>query len=125
MKAIDFTDYPNESHKNQFIVYHKGVVYFQSYDTLMATLTQSFEGSSGKTLEMNSHYWSATTGKHMKSFLEETNMLNTVLDLIHKYKLFNNIKDFMERANIVKVLKGIITVDYTNEKGETVVYTCL
>lgn len=113
------------NHKNQFIVYHNDAVYFTSYNTLMATLTQSFEGGYGKTLEMNSHYWSATTGKHMKAFLDEAHMLNTVLDLIHKYKLFRNLKDFMERANIVKVLKGIITVDYTNKKGETVVYTCL
>lgn len=112
-------------HKNQFIVYHNDEVYFQSYETLMATLTQSFEGSYGETLEMNSHYWSATTGKHMKAFLDETNMLDTVLSLIHKYKLFRSLKDFMEKANSVKVLKGIITVDYTNDKDETVVYTCL
>lgn len=112
-------------HKNQFIIYHDDAVYFQSYDTLMATLTQSFEGSYGKTLEMNSHYWSATTGKHMRAFLEEIRMLDTVLDLIHKYKIFRTFKDFMERANIVKVHKGIITVEYMNEKGEAVTYTCL
>ena len=91
----------------------------------MATFTQSFEGGYGKTLEINSHYWSATTGRHMKAFLDETRMLKTVSELIHKYKLFRNFKDFMERANIVKKLNGIITVDYTNEKGEFVVYTCL
>lgn len=112
-------------HKNQYIVYHDDAIYFQSYDTLMATLTQSFEGGYGETLEMNSHYWSVTTGRHMKAFLDETRMLKTVSELIHKYKLFRNFKDFMERANIVKKLNGIITVDYTNEKGEFVVYTCL
>lgn len=112
-------------HKNQFITYHADAVYFQSYDTLIATLTQSFEGSYGETLEMNSHYWSITTGKHMKAFLEKTHMLDTVLDLIYRYKLFRNLKDFMERANIVKVLKDTITVNYNNEKGETVVYTCV
>ena len=37
-------------------------------------------------------------------------------DLIFKYKIFKNLKDFMERANIVKVHKAIITVDYTNDK---------
>ena len=120
MKVFNLLD-----HKNQYIAYHDDAIYFQSYDTLMATLTQSFEGSYGETLEMNSHYWSATTGKHMKAFLEKTHMLDTVLDLIYKYKLFRNLKDFMERANIVKKLNGIITVDYTNEKGEFVVYTCL
>lgn len=120
MKVFNLLD-----HKNQFIVYHSDAVYFQSYDTLMATLTQSFEDGYGETLEMNSHYWSATTGKHMKAFLEKTHMLDNVLDLIFKYKLFRNLKDFMERANIVKVHKDIITVDYTNEKGEIVVYTCL
>lgn len=113
------------NHKNQFIVYHNDAVYFQSYDTLMSTFTQSFEGGYGRTIEMNSHYWTPTTGRHMKAFLEETHMLKTILNLIFKYKLFKNLKDFMERANIVKVHKEIITVDYTNEKGETVVYTFL
>ena len=74
---------------------------------------------------MLNNYQSATTGKHMKAFLEKTHMLDTVLDLIYKYKLFRNLKDFMERANIVKVLNGIITVDYNDEKGESVTYTCL
>lgn len=110
-------------HKNQFIVYHADAIYFQSYDTLMATLTQSFEDGYGETLEMNSHYWSVTTGKHMKAFLEETHMLDPVLDLIFKYKLFRNLKDFMERANIVKVHKGIIDVSYTNTKGNLATYT--
>ena len=112
-------------HRNQFIIYHNDEVFFQSYNTLMATLTQSFEGGYGETLEINSHYWSATTGRHMKAFLDETHMLDTVLDLIYKYKIFRNIKDFIERANLVKVHKDIITIDYTNEKGESVTYTCL
>ena len=109
-------------HKNQFIINDWDVYYFQSYDTLICKVVQ---GDLGDNLTMLTNYWSATTGRHMKAFLEETHMLDIVLDLIFKYKLFRNLKDFMERANIVKVHKGTITVDYTNEKGETVVYTCL
>lgn len=109
-------------HKNQFVITDWDASYFQSYDTLMCKVVA---GDLGDTLTMMDNYWSATTGKHMKAFLEKTHMLDTVLDLIYKYKLFRNLKDFMERANIVKVLNGIITVDYNDEKGETVVYTCL
>ena len=109
-------------HKNQFIIDDCDAYYFQSYDTTMCKVLQ---WDLGVNLTMLSNYWSATTGKHMKWFLEETNMLHIVLDLIHKYKIFRNLKDFMERANIVKVFNNIITVEYTNEKGETVVYTCL
>lgn len=112
-------------HKNQFSIYHNDAVYFQSYDTLMATLTQSSEGSYCETLEINSHYWSATTGKHMRAFLEETHMLDTVLDLIFKYKIFRNFKSFMERAHKVKVLNNIITVEYTDTKGELVKHICV
>lgn len=108
-------------HKNQFIINDWDAYYYQSYDTLICKVVQ---GDLGDNLKMLNNYWSATTGKHMKAFLEKTHMLDTVLDLIYKYKLFKNLKDFMERANIVKVLNGIITVDYNNEKGETVVYTC-
>lgn len=109
-------------HKNQFIINDCDAYYYQSYDTLICKVVQ---GDLGDNLKMLNNYWSATTGKHMRAFLEETRMLDTVLDLILKYKLFRNFKDFMERANIVKVHKDIITVDYTNEKGEFVVYTCL
>lgn len=109
-------------HKNQFIINDWCAYYFQSYDTMLCKVIQ---GDLGDNLIMLNNYWSVTTGKHMRAFLEETRMLDTVLDLILKYKLFRNFKDFMERANIVKVHKDIITVDYTNEKGEFVVYTCL
>lgn len=111
-------------HKNQFITYHADEVYFQSYDTLMATLTQSFEGSYGETLEMNSHYWSATTGRHMKAFLEKTHMLDIVLDLIYKHKIFKNLKEFMEKAQKVKLFMGDITVEYKNNRGEVVTFKC-
>ena len=117
MKASNLLD-----HKNQFIINDWDAYYFQSYDTMICKVVQ---GDLGDNLKMLSNYWSATTGKHMRAFLDETRMLDTVLDLILKYKLFRNFKDFMERANIVKKLNGIITVDYTNEKGEFVVYTCL
>lgn len=109
-------------HKNQFMINDCDDYYFQSYDTMICKVVH---WDFGANLTMINNYWSATTGKHMKAFLEEIRMLDTVLDLIFKYKLFRNLKDFMERANIVKVHKDIITVDYTNEKGEAVTYTCL
>lgn len=109
-------------HKNQFVITDWDASYFQSYDTLICKVVA---GDLGDNLTMLENYWSATTGRHMKAFLEYTCMWYIVADLIYKHKIFKNLKDFMERANIVKVLNGIITVDYTNEKGEIVVYTCL
>lgn len=107
------------NHKNQYMVYHGDVIYFQSYDTLMATLRQSFNGGYSETLEINSRYWSATTGRHMKAFLEETRMLDTVLCLIHEHRVFKNIKDFMQRASTVNLFGKDIEVEYKNNKGET------
>lgn len=111
-------------HKNQFIVYHYDTTYFQSYDTLMATLKRLFKGGYVKKLEINSHYWSATTAKYMKAFLEETHTLDTVLKLIHKYKLFRNFKDFMERAETVELFMMELTVNYKNNRGEVITFTC-
>lgn len=107
------------NHKNQYMVYHGDSIYFQSYDTLMATLRQSFNGGYSETLEINSRYWSATTGRHMKAFLEETRMLDTVLCLIHEHRVFKNLKDFMQRASTVNLFGKDIEVEYKNNKGET------
>ena len=110
-------------HKNQFIVEDdKGNIGFQSYDTYMAVVRNSGDA---RELEMKSHYWSVTTGKHMRAFLYETHMLDAVHDLIYKYKHFRTYKDFMQRANIVKVLNGIITVEYTDTKGKLITYICV
>ena len=68
--------------------------------------------------------WSATTGKHMRAFLEEVFMWDIVLDLIHKHKLFRNLKDFMERVSTVKLFMGDITVEYKNLRGDTETFTC-
>lgn len=108
-------------HKNQFMITNYDASYFQSYDTLMCKVVA---GDLGDTLTMLDNYWSATTGKHMKEFLEETYMLDIVLDLIYKHKIFKNLKDFMERANKVKLFMGDVTVEYKNTKGESVEFTC-
>ena len=114
-------------HRNQFIVEDdNGNISFHSYNTYMAVVRNSLEDGYGKELEMKANYWSATTGKHMRVFLEETHMLNSVYDLIYKYKHFKTYKDFMERAHTVKVTNsGIITVEYKDNKGELVTYICV
>lgn len=108
-------------HKNQYLVWHNDTAYFQSYDTVMCKVEQT---DSGNTLTMISNYWSATTGKHMRAFLEEVCMWDIVLDLIHKHKIFKNLKDFMERAESVKLFMGDVTVTYKTPKGDTKSYTC-
>lgn len=55
-------------HKNQFIINDWDAYYFQSYDTMMCKVVQ---GDLGDNFKMIENYWSATTGKHMKAFLEE------------------------------------------------------
>ena len=112
------------NHKNQYMVYHDDAIYFQSYDTLMATLRQSFKGGYSETLEINSRYWSNTTGRHMKAFLEETHMLDTVLCLIHEHRVFKNLKDFMQRSSTVNLFGKDIEVEYKNNKGETETFSC-
>lgn len=110
-------------HKNQFIVWDdNGNISFHSYNTYMAVV-HSLED--GKELEIKTNYWSATTAKHMRVFLEETNMLAAVYDLIDKYKHFRTYKDFMERAHKVKVLNGVITVEFKDTNGELVTYICV
>lgn len=108
-------------HKNQFMITDYDACYFQSYDTLVCKVIQ---GDLGDVLTMMDNYWSATTGKHMRAFLEDTYMLDIVLDLIYKHKIFKNLKDFMERANKVKLFMGDVTVEYKNNKGEEVTFTC-
>ena len=108
-------------HKNQFLISDWDAFYFQSYQTLMCKVVQ---GDLGDTLTMLDNYWSATTGKHMRAFLEEVFMWDIVLDLIHKHRIFRNLKDFMERAESVKLFMGDVTVTYKTPKGDTKSYTC-
>lgn len=108
-------------HKNQFIITDWDASYFQSYDTMMCKVVQ---GDLGDVLTMLDNYWSATTGKHMKAFLEDTYMLDIVLDLIHKHKVFRNLKDFMQRVSTVKLFMGDITVEYKNLRGDIETFTC-
>lgn len=113
-------------HKNQFVVEDdNGNISFHSYDTYMAVVRNSFDDGYERVLEMKSNYWSVTTAKHMRAFLDKANMLDAVYDLIYKYKHFRTYKDFMQRAHTVKLLNGIITVEYTNTKGELVTYICV
>ena len=108
-------------HKNQFIINDWDVYYFQSYDTLICKVVQ---GDLGDNFTMIENYWSATTGRHMKAFLEQTYMLDIVLDLIHNHKVFKNLKDFMERVQKLRVFMGNITVEYKNNQGEIITFTC-
>lgn len=108
-------------HVNQFIINDWDTYYFQSYDTMMCKVTQ---GDLGDNFVMLENYWSATTGKHMRAFLEEVFMWDIVLDLIHKHKIFNNLKDFMLRVSTIKLFMGDIEVEYKNNKGETETFIC-
>ena len=108
-------------HVNQFIINDYDVFYFQSYDTLMCKVIQ---GDLGDNFTMLENYWSATTGKHMKAFLEEVYLWDIVLELILKYKVFRNLKDFMQRVSTVKLFMGDITVEYKTHKGGIRTFTC-
>ena len=108
-------------HVNQFIVNDWDVFYFQSYDTMMCNVTQ---GDLGDNFVMLENYYSATTGRHMRAFLEEVFMWDIVLELIHKHKIFRNLKDFMLRVNTVKLFMGDITVEYKNLRGDSETFTC-
>ena len=108
-------------HVNQFIVNDWDTYYFQSYDTLMCEVTQ---GDLGDNFVMLENYYSATTGRHMRAFLEEVYLWDIVLDLIHKHKIFRNLKDFMLRVNTVKLFMGDITVEYKNLRGDSETFTC-
>ena len=108
-------------HVNQFIINDCDVFYFQSYDTMMCKVTQ---GDLGDNFVMLENYWSATTGRHMRAFLEETHMLDSVLCLIHEHRVFKSLKDFMQRATSVTLFMGDIEVEYKNNKGETETFIC-
>lgn len=82
------------------------------------------QGDLGDNFTMIENYWSSTTGKHMKAFLEEVYMWDIVADLIHKHKVFKNLKDFMERVETVKLFMGDVTATYKNHIGETETFTC-
>lgn len=108
-------------HVNQFIINDWDAFYFQSYDTMICKVIQ---GDLGDNLTMLENYWSATTGKHMRAFLEKVYMWDIVLDLIHKHKVFKNLKDFMQRVSTVKLFMGDITVEYKTLRGDTETFTC-
>ena len=55
-------------HVNQFIINDWDAFYFQSYDTMVCKVVQ---GDLGDNFTMLENCWSATTGKHMRAFLEE------------------------------------------------------
>lgn len=88
-------------HKNQFII------------------CKFVQGDLEDTFKMLENYWSATTGKHMRAFLEEVYLWDIVSDLIHKHKVFKNLKDFMERVKKVKLFMGDVVVTYKAHRGET------
>ena len=105
-------------HKNQFIINDWCAYYFQSYDTMMCKVVQ---GDLGDNLIMLNNYWSNTTGKHMRAFLEEVYIVS---DLIYEHKIFKSLKDFMERTSKVKLFMGVVSVEFKNNKGEVVTFTC-
>lgn len=105
-------------HKNQFLIEDdNGNISFQSYSTYMAVVSNSFEEGYERELEMKSHRWSVTTGKHMAEFLRETHMMNAVDTLIAN-RVFRSLKDFMQNAEIMQVRDDRVCVVYTNKKGE-------
>lgn len=108
-------------HKNQFIINDQNAYYFQSYNTMMCKVVQ---GDLGDNFTMLGNYWSVTTGKHMRAFLEEVHLWYIVTNLIHKHKVFKNLKDFMERVSTVKLFMGDVTVTYKVHEGETETFTC-
>lgn len=108
-------------HANQFIINDCDVSYFQSYDTMICKVVQ---GGLGGNFTMLDNYWSATTSKHMKAFLEEVHMWDIVSYLIHNHKVFKNLKDFMERVKTVELSLLVVTVTYKNNVGETETFTC-
>lgn len=108
-------------HKNQFIINDWDAYYFQSYDTMICKVVQ---GDLGDNLKMLSNYWSATTGKHMRAFLEEVYLWYIVEDLIYNHKVFKSLKEFMESTQSLKLFMGAVTLEYKNNQGEEVTFTC-
>ena len=111
-------------HRGQFLIEDdNGNIMFESYDTYMAVVRDSTEEGYDRELEIKSHYWSVTTGKHMTEFLKETRMMSYVDTLIAN-RVFRNLKDFMQKAEIMQVRDDSICVVYTNKKGELTSYKC-
>ena len=109
-------------HKGQFLIEDDcGNIMFESYDTYMAVVRDSTEEGYDRELEIKSRYWSVTTGKHMAEFLKETHMMAAVDTLIAN-RVFRNLKDFMQKAEIMQVRYDSICVVYTNKKGELTSY---
>lgn len=108
-------------HKNQFIINDWDAYYFQSYDTMICKVIQ---GDLGDNLKMINNYWSATTGKHMKAFLEEVHLWYIVEDIIYNHKVFKSLKEFMEGVQKLKLFMGTVTLEYKNNQGESVTFTC-
>lgn len=108
-------------HVNQFLINDWDAYYFQSYDTLMCKVIQ---GDLGDNFTMLENYWSATTGKHMRAFLEEVHLWYIVDDLIYNHKVFKNLKEFMERTQTLKLFMGNVTLEYKNNSGDVVTFTC-
>lgn len=105
-------------HRNQFMVIDDdGAVHFQSYDTHMAEITE-IVGSEMLQLRMLSNYWSVTTAKHFKVWLEENRLWLAVAELID-HKVFKNLKDFMERVDIMQVSRFKVYVEFTDKDGNS------
>lgn len=103
-------------HRNQFmIIDDNGTVHFQSYNTHMAKVT-AMDGPELLQLRMMSNYWSVTTAKHFKAFLEDNRLWLAVQELID-HKVFCNLKDFMQRVDIMQVSRFRIYVEYVNKDG--------
>lgn len=103
-------------HRNQFMVIDdNGTVHFQSYNTHMAKVTE-MDGPELLQLRMLSHYWSVTTAKHFKEFLQDNRLWSAVCELID-HKVFKNLKDFMERVDIMQVSRFKVYVEFTDKDG--------
>ena len=108
-------------HRNQFMVIDDdGAVHFQSYDTHMAKVTE-LVGPEMFQLRMLSHYWSVTTAKHFKVFLQDNRLWLAVQELID-HKVFKNLKDFMERVDIMHVARFKVYVEFTDKDGNIAHY---
>ena len=65
MKVNNLTSSNNNFVPNQFVIYHNGEAYFQSYNTIIVKIDKK-----GKTiLDSNALYYSNTTSKYLYRFL--------------------------------------------------------
>lgn len=111
-------------HKGQFLIEDDyGNTMFESDGAHMAVVRDSTDESYDKELEIKSHYWSASVGKHMSEFLKETRMMSYVDTLIAN-RVFRSLNDFLKKAEIMQVRDDRICVVYTNKKGELTSYKC-